>query len=78
MRNKIALLCKTTFLEGVERYEMWQDKEFPLKVLHQFSQRPTLKKKGLEEQDLRGMISYGWFVWERGYKGKPVIEWIKK
>ena len=76
-RNKIALLCKTTFLEGVERYKMFQDKEFPLKVFYQFSKRPTLKKKGLEEQDLRGMISYGWFVWERGYKGKPVIEWIK-
>lgn len=76
-RNKIALLCKTTFLEGVERYDMFQDKEFALKVIHQFSQRPTLKKKGLEEQDLRGMVSYAWFVWERGYKGKPVIEWIK-
>ena len=77
-RNKIALLCKTTFLEGVERYKMFQDREFPLKAFYQFSKRPTLKKKGLEEQDLRGMISYGWFVWERGYKGKPVIEWIKK
>mgnify|MGYP003136270538 FL=1 len=76
-RNKIALLCKTTFLEGVERYNMFQDTEFPLKSFYQFSKRPTLKKRGLEEEDLRGMISYGWFVWERGYEGKPTISWIK-
>jgi len=77
-RNKIALLCKTTFLEGVERYEMFQDQDFPLKTIYQFSRRPTLIKEGLEStENLRGMISYAWFVWERGYKGKPTINWIK-
>jgi len=23
-----------------------------------------------------GMIAYAWYVWEKGYCGKPTIEWI--
>ena len=23
-----------------------------------------------------GAIAYAWFVWEKGYKGKPTIDWI--
>ena len=77
-RNKITLLGKTTFLEGVERYEMFQDKDFPLKIIYQFSRRPTLIKEGLESTEhLRGMISYAWFVWERDSVGKPTLQWIK-
>ena len=77
-RKKIAMLGKTIFLEGVERYEMFQDKEFPLKTIYQFSKRPTLIKEGLESTEhLRGMIAYAWFVWERGYVGEPTIKWIK-
>jgi hypothetical protein len=22
------------------------------------------------------MIAYAWYVWEKGYDGKPTIEWI--
>ena len=72
-RKKIAMLGKTIFLEGVERYEMFQDKEFPLKTIYQFSKRPTLIKEGLESTEhLRGMIAYAWFVWERGYVGEQL------
>ena len=21
-------------------------------------------------------VAYAWFVWEKGYQGKPVIDWI--
>ena len=21
-------------------------------------------------------VAYGWFVWEKGYKGDPVVKWI--
>ncbi len=73
---KIAFLLKTIFLEGVERYDMWQDKEFPLKKMYQFSRRVSF---GKEEGKLKGsgMIAFSWFVWEKGYTGEPTIEWIK-
>ena len=46
--HKVALFLKTVFLESNARYEMFQDKEFPLKVMYQFSKRVPLYKKGIE------------------------------
>lgn len=76
-KKKIAFLLYTTFLEAQGRYEMFQDKRFGLKVVYQFSERITLypgkiKTKG----DINGMKAFAWFIWEKGYKEKPTIEWI--
>ncbi len=74
--NKIAMFLKTVFLESDKRYDMFQDIEYPLKVMYQFSKRVTLYKDGIKMKN-SGMISYAWFVWDKNYKGKPYIEWIK-
>ncbi len=74
-RKKIAMFLKTVWLESESRYEMFQDKEFPLKTVYQFSKRVTLYKEGIKMKN-SGMISYAWFVWDRDYVGKPYIEWI--
>lgn len=29
-----------------------------------------------EKYNYSSAICYAWFVWEKGYKGKPEIEWI--
>lgn len=78
--KKIAMFLKTTFLEGERRYSMFQDRDFPLKRVYQFCRRVNLYKNG---QSMRrgkkiasGMIAFAWFVWERGYRGRPEIEWI--
>lgn len=74
-RYKVAMFLKTSFLEGVERYDLFQDKQFPLKCMYQFSRRVGFgKNEGTYKND--GMIAFAWFVWEREYKGKPIIEWI--
>ena len=72
-RRKVAFLLKTQFLEGVERFSMFMDKEFPFRNIYQFSRRvsfPTPNSKN------GGMIAFAWFIWERGYVGKPFIDWI--
>lgn len=73
--KKIAMFLKTVFLESEKRYEMFQDQEFPLKTVYQFSKRVTLYKGG-EKMKNGGMISYAWYVWDKEYSGKPTIEWI--
>ena len=75
-RNKIAMFLKTVFLEGSGRYEMFQDKEFPLKTVYQFCKRVSLYKNG-EKMKNCGMIAYAWYVWDKSYVGKPTIEWIQ-
>jgi hypothetical protein len=74
-KGKIAMFLKTVWLESESRYEMFNDKDFPLKTVYQFSKRVTLYKGGAEMKN-KGMISYAWFVWDKNYVGKPTIEWI--
>lgn len=73
--GKIAMFLKTVFLESEKRRPMFEDKEFPLKTVYQFSKRVTLYKNGVKMKN-SGMIAYAWYVWEKGYCGKPTIEWI--
>jgi len=73
--RKIAMFLKTVFLESEKRRPMFEDKEFPLKTVYQFSKRVTLYKNGVKMKN-SGMIAYAWYVWEKGYCGKPTIEWI--
>jgi hypothetical protein len=74
-RKKIAMFLKTVFLESEKRKLMFQDTEFPLKKVYQFSKRVTLYKGGVKMKN-SGMIAYAWFVWDKEHKGKPLIDWI--
>jgi len=76
-KKKIAMFLKTVFLESSSRYDMFQDQEFPLKTVYQFSKRVTLYKDGIKMKN-SGMIAYAWYVWDKDYKGKPTIEWINE
>jgi len=75
-RYKIAMLLKLVFLEGINRYKMFQDKIFPLKTVYVFCKRQKIYKNGFGENKNSGLIAYAWFVWDKNYKGKPTIEWI--
>lgn len=73
-----CFLLKTTALEGKKRYEMVY-KHYPPKYVFQFTERLLCAKNG----DFDGMrngggsaVSYAWFVWEKGYKGQTIIDWI--
>jgi len=74
-KYKIAMFLKTSFLEGAKRYNMFQDTLFPLRTVYQFSKRVSFGKDDGTHKN-GGMIAFAWFVWERGYEGKPTIEWI--
>ena len=73
--SKIAMFLKTVFLESEKRKSMFEDKEYPLKTVYQFSKRVSLYKHGVKMKN-SGMIAYAWYVWDKNYNGKPTIEWI--
>ncbi len=73
--QKVAMLLKLVFLEGVGRYEMFQDKKFPLKKVYVFCRRQKIYANGKVGKN-SGLIAYAWFVWDKSYIGKPTIEWI--
>lgn len=74
-RRKVAMFLKTAFLEGAKRYEMFQDSQFPLKCIYQFSKRVNFGIHAGTHKN-GGMIPFAWFVWDRWYEGKPYINWV--
>lgn len=72
-----CMLMKLTFLEGKKRYDMFQ--KYPPKHLLVFSNRINCAHGGDFEKEsaLGGAVAYGWYIWEKGYTGKTMIEWIK-
>lgn len=71
--DKLALLCKLSFLEGGTRGQWFP--QTPLKNVYVFSKRLTMTRNG-EPSRNGGMIAFAWYVWERGYNGRPMIGWL--
>ena len=72
---KVAFLCRITFLEGVARQKMFN--ETPIKNIYIFSRRITFTNPNNGNKTHGGgMLAFGWYVWEKGYEGKPTIDWI--
>ena len=71
---KLIQFLKLTFLESKARKELY--KKYPLKTLHVSGSRLSAAKNGDFEKYKSNAIAYGWFVWEKGYQGDPVIKWF--
>lgn len=72
--RKVAMFLRLLFLEGKERKKFFN--EHPPKTIYVASGRLTCAKNGDFDRYPSGAVAYAWFVWEKGYKGKPVIKWI--
>lgn len=70
-----CMFLKTTFLEGKTRWEKIYNTSPPFKVL-QFSCRMACAKNGEFKSNIQSAVAYAWFIWVKGYKGLPTIEWI--
>ena len=75
--NKVAMFLKLQFMEGKSRKELF--KYNPPKTIYVSSSRLLCAKNA----DFDGMIAgggsavaYAWYIWEKGYTGKTVVEWI--
>ena len=72
--GKLIQFLKLTFLESKARKELF--KKYPLKTLHVSSSRLITCKNGDFDKYKSRAVAYGWFVWEKGYKGEPTIKWF--
>lgn len=64
----VAMFLPITFLAGVKRADIL-DKLARVLVL---SWRVTLKPKGVTLKN-SGVVTYAWFVWERGHRGPATV-----
>lgn len=75
--HKVAMFLKLTFLESKKRRELFD--KYPPKVIYVSSSRLQCARNGDFEKYKNGVgtaIAYAWFVWEKGYKGDPVVRWF--
>lgn len=73
----VCMFLKLTFLEGVGRQELFQ--KYPPRTVAVFTRRIQVARNGDPEMFKKSSAAcYAWFIWERGYTGKPEIVWINK
>ena len=75
--TKVAMFLKLTFLESKTRKKLFQ--KYSPKAVYVSSSRLQCAKNGDFEKYGKGVgtaVAYAWYVWEKGYKGDPVIKWI--
>lgn len=72
---KVAMFLRLLFLESKARGEFFQ--KYPPKIVYVSSKRLTCAKNGdFERYRHSNAQAYAWFVWEKGYSGKTVVDWI--
>lgn len=72
--NKVAMFLKLTFLEGQKRKQFFL--KYPPKRIYVFSKRMLCAINGQFKPGEGSAIAFAWYIWEKGYKGKPTIDWI--
>ena len=75
--NYVVMLLKIQFLEGQARLKLF--KQYPPRYVYVNSKRQQCAKNGDFETYSAGVgtaICYCWFVWQKGFKGDPIIRWI--
>ena len=71
------MLLNNSYLEGKTRYEKIY-KQYPPMMVACFVRRLRCSLNGMFDKKLenRSAVPYSWFVWRKGYVGRPLIEWL--
>lgn len=67
------MLLKIQFLEGQKRRKLFE--KYPPKYVWVFSERQKCLKNGKDEGG-SSAVCFCWFIWQKGFEGKPMIDWI--
>lgn len=72
--RKVAMFLKLQFLEGKSRKQFFLHN--PPKTVYVSSSRLICAMNGEFTKYPSSAVAYAWFVWEKGFKGDPIIRWI--
>jgi hypothetical protein len=76
LAHKVILLGRLTILESGRRYSFFQ--QHPPRRVWVFSDRVPFTTVQMEHtrQNCR-LVAFAWYVWERGFTGKPELGWLR-
>jgi hypothetical protein len=73
--EKVVMFLKLTFLEGQRRRKLFE--KYPPKTVAVFSKRTQVAINGDPDMFKKSSAAcYAWFIWEKGYTGKPEVVWL--
>ena len=72
--RKVAMFLRLSFLESKSRKIFF--KEFPPKYVYVASGRLSSVKNGDFAKYTTTALAHAWFIWEKGFKGEPIIRWV--
>lgn len=74
---KAAMFLKLTFLEGAKRQAFFR--QHPPRYVAVCVNRVQCARNGDKEMFAKSSAAcYAWFIWEKGYGGRPEIIWVTK
>lgn len=77
--KKVALLLPTKWMNGAKR-GAWLETT-PLRRVWLLGPRPSMPPGPVIEAGIapgNGTVDFAWFVWERGYQGRPELHWLRR
>lgn len=72
--HKVAMFLRLSFLEGKSRRSLFN--KYPPKTIYVASGRIICAKDGDFDNQYGGAVAHAWFIWEKGFTGKPTLEWF--
>jgi len=72
--NKVAMFLRLQFLEGQKRWSLYRDN--PPKIVYVSRKRLGCPLNGDFSYNRAKAVAFAWFIWEKGYRGDPVIKWF--
>lgn len=70
----VCAFLRLAFLESSRRRKFFED--FPPRYVAVFRERVPCSKNALFPEKESNPTAYAWFIWEKGFKGKPEIVWF--
>ena len=73
--RKVCMFLKLTFLEGQSRVSLFRNS--PPRTLYVSVKRVQCAKNGdfTTYSAASPAAAYAWFIWQKGYKGEPILSW---
>ncbi len=68
------MFLKIQFLEGQARKKLFE--KYPPKYIYVNSARQLCAMNGEFEKYKATALCYCWYIWQKGFKGEPIIRWI--
>jgi hypothetical protein len=70
----VVMFLKIQFLEGKTRRRLYEQGN--LKYVYVNSERQMCAKNGDFHKYKNNAMCYCWFIWQKGFKGNPIIRWL--